>query len=106
MTEPCSHIHRPSHMRGWEAFGVTDGLEPTVRRLGLVVGRNADQVRPGTEPFGPGETRNGVWSIEVHTFADNPGEAYVYVVGTTEKGVGRAWRKTRNAWRDMSKSIW
>lgn len=102
-------IHRPSHMKGWEAFGVT-GREPTVRRLGLVTftrsGAPTTEERPGTEPFHPDEVIGGVSSVEIRTFADAPTGAYIYVIGTRQASVEARWRAAEGAWRTLRAELW
>lgn len=105
---PCQHIHEPSHMKGWEAFGVVDGSDPLVRTLGHWGGKNFP-TRPqwieGTEPWGSGETKRGVAHIEIHMSADST-DGYVYAYGTTEKGVTDAWYRTAKAYRALHSQAW
>ena len=97
---PC-RVHHPDHMRGWEAFGIV-GEAPTVRRLGS--GRRDGKT--GTTPWGKGETRQGVASVEIHTYADAVDSAYIYVCGSTEKGVAKAWGRAETAFKEIRSKMW
>lgn len=93
---PGPRIH-PTHMKGWEAFGTDRDEAPLVRPLGVWEwnGGRLDKWKPGTTPWGAGEVRRGVSTIEIITSADSSG-AFIYVDGTTEKGVTDAWHKARS----------
>lgn len=100
--------HHPSHMKGWEAFGVTGGV-PTVRRLGLVTtknGRATTEEKPGTTPWASGEVRLGVAHISFGTYADDPEEAFLHVVGTTEEDVRDRWHRASTSWPAFCSLLW
>lgn len=103
---PGPRIH-PTHMKGWEAFGTNDGADPLVRPLGIWEwnGGKLDKWKPGTEPWGAGETKRGVSTIEIITSADSEG-AFIYVDGTTEKGVTDAWYRARQAFVTFRHILW
>lgn len=90
-------------MKGWEAFGVVPGERLTVRRLGSGYDGKG---KLGTEKWAPGETRNGVSTVEIHTFADAPDGAYIYVCGTTEQGVEKAWRRAADGFKAIREAVW
>jgi hypothetical protein len=94
-------------MKGWEAIGCTGETSPLVRPLGYLntFGKTHKWV-PGTEKWGAGETRNGVGTIEIFTSADDPLGAYIYVCGTTEKGVSDAWHRANEAYSDLRSKLW
>lgn len=96
------HAHRPEHMEGWEAFGVT-GTEPTVRRLGF--GHHMPKgPKLGVEKWGAGENVGGVASIELHSHADAPA-GYLYVCGCGPE-VEQAWRQASAAYEAFRSSAW
>lgn len=102
VSEHPIRVHHPDHMKGWEAFGGSDGV-PTVRRLGS----GADgKSKPGTIPFARGETKLGVCSIETHSYADAPDAAYIYVVGVTEEDARRAWNTAAIVWAASRDTLW
>ena len=87
-------VHHPSHMKGWEAFGVTNASPPTVRRLGT---GHDGKGKPGTEKWGPGEVVNGVASVQISSYGDHPTGAYIYVVRTAEDNGHRRRRIAADA---------
>ena len=104
LTLPGPRIH-PTHMRGWEAFGVDTAPEPTVRPLGIWTGPQPAKWRPGTEPWAAGETHRGCASIEIMSSADSKG-AFIYVDGTTEKGVTDAWYRAQKVFAAIQAELW
>lgn len=100
----CSTINCPDHMKGWEAFGIVKQGEPIVRRLGT--GHHTPKPKFGTEPWGPGETHRGVHNIELMTFADSPGSAFIYVNGSTETATREAWERTSAAFLTIADALW
>jgi len=98
---PGPRIH-PTHMKGWEAFGTDDDSEPLVRPLGMWSGKKWE---PGTTKWGAGETLRGAASIEIMSSADCRG-AYIYVDGTTEKGVTDAWYRARAVFVAAQAELW
>lgn len=88
--------HRSSLMRGWEAFGCEDD-NPDVRELAhWEVG----------EDWPPGELRDGVACVEIHTYGDHPAGAYIYVCGATRHGVENAWHRARVGWVSIAACTW
>lgn len=96
-------VHQPSHMKGWEAFGVTKASPPTVRRLGTGWDGKG---KPGTEKWGPGEVKDGVASVEISSYGDHPAGAYIYVVGTDEDAVEKRWRTAASVWQQIGDVLW
>ena len=101
-------VHHADHMKGWEAFGVSDSI-PTVRRLGIVTHRKGHATtdeRPGTTPFGSGEVKLGVAGVEFSTHADSPGTAFICVLGTTEADVTTAWYRANAVFGEIASRLW
>lgn len=101
-------VNHADHMKGWEAFGVSNDV-PTVRRLGMVTikkGVATTDERPGTTPFGSGEVKLGVAGVEFSTHADSPGTAFIHVMGTTEADVTNAWYNANAAFSEIASRLW
>lgn len=99
-------IH-PTHMKGWEAFGVVGpdrSDPPTVRRLGELPKPLKSDL--GTEKWGPGEVKLGVGGIELITSGDHPAGAYLYVLGTEGVDVERRWRLVADLWDEIGGRLW
>lgn len=101
---PWWHIHRPTHMNGWECFGAVPRVEPpTLRRLGTGYDGKG---KPGTEKWGPGEVRLGVSDVNISTYAGHQCGAYIYVVGPEKDDVEARWHLAAATWTEMGGRLW
>lgn len=104
----------PSHMQGWEAFG-TKLEDFTLRPLGLVTFRKPTKADPSSivikpykdaDVWPPSEVHDGVASIYLHTYGDDPTGVFIHVVGPEKEPVMNAWHRTFRIWGAMDDQFW
>lgn len=77
----------------WEAFGVSDNAAgPSVR---IALGDHSDW-----EPPPEAEVHQGVSSIRIVIYGDDPSSAFIHVHGLEEDAVRTKWLNAQKVWND------
>lgn len=97
MTDNAAYA--PTHMRGWEAFGVAppglslSGPEPTVRRIGTNHGRPelTPKEEAALEDWPDPEVFGGIAGWSLSAWGDDTAGAYIRVWGPDRDAVAACW---------------